>query len=260
MIDTREGTVVSLDTLEEENFDPERYIDIPEWNSAKGFLLMERFTASLKNPVVKHELTAVLDQGKGVFRSFKNILSQYPHVETRWFTFKEREMKRTVIHWYNALRDEWGLERIGNEPEETYDLVLEDFIFRKPEEKDITSAKELHTLILEEEFDNDIDRENALKGEPAMIAETTDGDFSAYIAVTKKNKSLHISALEVKPEFRGLGLGEELCAQYLRTIDPKNVSYITIDLPATAEGFSRVLLRKQFKPHTTRYLLKLNAE
>lgn len=43
-------------------------------------------------------------------------------------------MKREVIRWYNALREEWGLELIGEEPEETDDLVQDDFRFGWKEE------------------------------------------------------------------------------------------------------------------------------
>ena len=28
-------------------------------------------------------------------------------------------MRREILEWYNALREEWGLERLGEEPEET---------------------------------------------------------------------------------------------------------------------------------------------
>ncbi|MDR2110769.1 MAG: GNAT family N-acetyltransferase, partial [Spirochaetaceae bacterium] len=144
--DTQEGLVVGG---EEDNFgDPdgggERFIPLPEWGSAQGYRLMERFAAGFKNVIIREKLTTALDQGRGVFRAFKNVLSAYPEAERLWFAFKDREMKREIRRWYNALREEWGLERIGHEPEETGDLVLEDFCFREPRPDDSPRAAGLH--------------------------------------------------------------------------------------------------------------------
>jgi hypothetical protein len=148
-IDSQEGVVRSgwdTDDLVE-NDEKERFINLPEWDSSSGFRLMERFAAAFKNPLIRNELCAALDKGKGVFRAFKNTLNLHPEVEKLWFSFKEREMRREVIRWYNALREEWGLEKIGLEPEETTDLVLEDFRFRDFHDEDRTAATELHKSI-----------------------------------------------------------------------------------------------------------------
>jgi ribosomal protein S18 acetylase RimI-like enzyme len=264
LLDTQEGILVGSEAgLFENNRDDGRYIELPVWDSSRGFRLMERFTAILKNPLIREELTAALDQGKGVFRAFKNALNRRPEAEKQWFAFKQQEMKREIIQWYNALCDERGLERIGIEPEETDDLVLEDFIFREPEAKDTVSSEELHRRILEDragDVKTPVCPAETVKGDLALIAETGGGDFAGYIAAVRKNEILYINVLEVKPEFRGLGIGEELCSRLLEKIDPKTISYISMDLPVDAEGFSRVLLRKSFKPYATRYYLNLNSE
>ena len=263
-MDTQEGILVGSESgLFENNRDDGRYIELPRWDSSRGFRLMEQFTTILKNPLIQQELTAALDQGKRVFRAFKNALSLRPEAEKRWFAFKQQEMKREIILWYNALCDEWGLERMGIEPEETDDLVLEDFIFREPEPKDTAFSEELHRRILEDKAGNGkkpLCPTGTVKGDLALIAETGGGDFAGYIAVLQKNEILYINALEVKPEFRGLGIGEELCSRLLKKIDPKTISCISMDLPIDAEGFSRVLFRKSFKPYATRYYLNLNSE
>jgi len=251
LLDTQKGIVVSSES--EKISSDERYITLPEWNSANGFRLMENFITNFKNPLIQYELNVALDQGKGVFRSFKDTLSRYPSAEKRWFSFKEREMKRIIIEWYNAYRDAWGLERIGEEPEETFDLVLSDFIFRKPKEKDLPYIEELHREVLEEA--NNFSE--SLRGEVVLVAETIECDFAGYIEIIQKDKTLHINALEVRPEFRGLGVGEELCSQFLDTIDRNTVSAVTVDLNISSESFSRVLLRKSFKPYATRYCLNL---
>jgi ribosomal protein S18 acetylase RimI-like enzyme len=233
-----------------------RYLPLPQWNSSNGFRLMERFAARLKNSTVQHELTAALDQGRGVFRAFKDVLNRYPEIENRWFVFKDREMKQEIIKWYNVLRDEWGMERIGGEPEETDDLVLEDFIFRVPDPADRPAVEAAHRRLFKDRLEKrqiPVDLQETPEGEPALIAETSGGDFAGFISVIRTAETLHICALEVKPEFQGLGVGEALCSRFLDSCKDAQTGSITIDLPSEAEGFSRVLLRKSFKPYAVRY-------
>jgi GNAT superfamily N-acetyltransferase len=274
-VDAREGIVVGgmdfeIGGFPEEEEGEERYISLPHWDSSSGYRLMERFAAGLRNPLLRDELTAALNRGKGVFRAFKNILSQHPEAERLWFNFKEREMKKEILDWYNGLREEWGLERIGREPEETDDLVLEDFRFRDVAGQDAAPAGELHRLCLEE-YRNLESQEAAIPvpermlqetpwtfpGDLAFTAETGSGDFAAYISTRRDGTILRVSALEVKQEYRGLGIGEALLAYLLDRIDRSLVSHILMDLPTGAEGFSRVLLRESFKPYAARYCLYL---
>jgi ribosomal protein S18 acetylase RimI-like enzyme len=273
-VDTREGIVVGGLDAEPDDFSADeaesRYLSLPMWDSSEGYRLMERFAASFRNPLLRDELSAALNRGKGVFRAFKNILSQHPEAEKLWFAFKEREMKKEILDWYNALREEWGLERIGREPEETGDLVLEDFRFRSAEEGDAARAAELHRQCLEEYRDPEnkgggrlipestLGETDALwrfPGDLALTAETGAGDFAGYISAALEGQVLRITALEVKHEYRGLGIGEALLSHLFARFDNASVNHILIDLPARAEGFSRVLLREFFKPYATRYCL-----
>ncbi|MDR1301329.1 MAG: GNAT family N-acetyltransferase [Treponema sp.] len=264
LLDTQEGVVVEKGTVFVEDRDTNRgtgrYIALPAWHSADGYRLMERFAAGYKNTLIRTGLTAALAQGKGVFRAFKDTLNGYPEAEKRWFAFKTREMKLKIIRWYNALRDAWGLERIGTEPEETDDLVLEDFMFRKPHSQDLAAAAELHHRIREEGNQPGaacLPEPQDASGGLALVAETGGGDFAGYIATTCIGKTLYIHALEVKPEYRGLGIGEALFSRVLDTLDHAAISRVSMDLPVEAEWFSRVLLRKSFTPWVTRYGLTL---
>jgi GNAT superfamily N-acetyltransferase len=271
-VDTREGIVAGELDFEFENRpeeDEDRFISLPDWDSSEGFRLMERFAAGLKNPVVRDKLTAALDRGKGVFRAFKDSLSLHPETEQLWFKFKEREMRRVIFNWYNGLREEWGLERIGLEPDETGDLVLEDFRLRELREEDYAAAKELHRACLEEfrraaavpaGREDAGDWEELLPPQPgaaAWAAETGGGEFAAYIAAAEQGGLLRIAALEVRPEYRGLGIGEALLSHLLEWAGREGVSQVLLDLPVEAEGFSRVLLRESFKPYMIRYALSL---
>jgi len=261
----------------------ERYIGLPEWDSADGFRLMERFAAGFRNPIVRDELTSALSHGRGVFRAFKDTLGRHPEAEKLWFAYKDKEMRREIIRWYNGLREEWGIEKIGMEPEDTDDLVLEDFRFRPFRKEDIFMAEELHRRHIEEArnklieevaafstngYANDIadvilNEAQALRTisgsslEHCLVVESGSEEFAGYISGIKKGAVFFIQNLEVKDKFRGLGLGEALLVKFLESLELTEVSEVLIDLPSWTEGFSRVLRRESFKPYTVRYWLKL---
>jgi ribosomal protein S18 acetylase RimI-like enzyme len=278
LLDTVEGVVAGGpdgmnffdgETDDDDGEDGERYIDLPEWDSADGFRLMERFAAGFRNPVISKELSSALGRGKGVFRAFKDVLGRYPEAEKLWYSLKEKEMKREIWRWYNGLREEWGLEKIGVEPEDTDDLVLEDFSFRPFEENDRFQAEALHGHCVDELQKNlaeagsspeieVIARDvNSFRNTPGpsfgLTAESLSGDFAGYISGALKDAALYIQSLEVKPEYRGLGLGEALLVKFIDSLDRDKVKKVMLDLPSWTDGFSRVLLRESFKPYTTRY-------
>jgi GNAT superfamily N-acetyltransferase len=277
LLDTEQGMLVSMGTGQSDDEaadEPEHCLPLPEWGPSEGFRLMERFTSALRSPLVREELSAALDRGRGVFRAFKDAVSQYPETEKFWFGFKERAMKRVIIRWYNALREQWGLELIGEEPEDTAGLVLEDFRFRAGVPPDREAALKLHQRCLESyrggayaggEQEGSAARDLIAEtfaamnrwefpGDCCLVAETAGGEFAAYIAAVYSGPScLHIHALEVSPEYQGLGLGESLLDRLLETADSLGVPRASVDLPAGTEHFERALLRGSFKPCVQRY-------
>ncbi|MDR2053429.1 MAG: GNAT family N-acetyltransferase [Treponema sp.] len=273
-LDTREGVLVNKDDegyeeQKEDDEDGNRFISLPYWGPAEGYRLMEKFAAALKNTLIRKSLTAALERGKGVFRAFKDVLGSYPEAEQLWFTFKEREMRRVILDWYNACREEWGLARLGDEPEETEDLVLEDFRFRPPESRDSAAMEKLRRFCLAEliaavKEGGPGDRPSFVAGwaerlgpaEPLLVAESGAGEFAGYAAAVRRGDTLHITTLEVKAEYRGLGLGEMILTRLLETAPVKKAAYVVVELPHTAGNFSRVLLRKSFVPFAASYVLQ----
>ncbi|MDR0504094.1 MAG: GNAT family N-acetyltransferase [Treponema sp.] len=230
LIDIQEGQVIDInnnETEEEPDYNDGRFIPLPGWSSQDGFRLMEHFTAGLKNPVARHDLSVALTRSKGVFRAFKNVLESYPEIEKMWFIYKDKEMKNEVISWYNSLREEWGLEPIGMEPDDTSSLVLEDFSFR--------------------EGDDEL-------GYPSFIA-GINGESAGSVSATINNQIMHIDHLEVKSEYRGMGLGKTLLSKLIEIADEKNLD-MTIDVPVDAEFFSRSLLLENFVPCMQRFIRK----
>lgn len=265
-IDTWEGVVVGgLDfdesDLWEDSDDTEvdegRLIDLPEWDSSDGFRLMERFAAASHNPLIREQLTQALNCGKGVFRAFKNILNRYPETEKLWFAYKEQEMKKDILRWYNGLREEWGLEKIGVEPEETGDLVQEDFRFRDYKKTDVFLVEALNMFCLREAGAAGGSTNKPVLDSPgsmALVAESGGDEFAGYIYAVKEGESLYIKNLEVEAEYRGLGIGEALLVHLLGKT-PAETKHVYLDLPSSAGGFAQVLAREGFEPYMVRYRL-----
>jgi GNAT superfamily N-acetyltransferase len=262
LLDTREGIVISTDGEEFAEEEGDRYIGLPDWGPSNGFRLMERFTAGLHNALAREELSSALNRGRGVFRAFKDTLTGYPEIEKLWFDYKDREMKSEVLSWYNALRESWGLELIGEEPEDIAGLALEDFSFREGTAQDSAAAEELHRTCMGERsgvtaiFDGM--GEWVFPGDICFAAEAAGGDFAGYVSAVRTGAAhsgliLRICAVEVQAEYRGLGLGKALIARVLEQADNEKIPRVIIDLPAGQEHFSRALLREDFKPSVQRY-------
>ena len=253
LLNTQERIVISTDAEDFVEDDDDRYISLPEWGPSNGFRLMERFTAGLHNALAREELSSALNRGRGVFRAFKDTLTGYPEIEKLWFDYKDREMKREVISWYNALRETWGLELIGEEPEDIAGLALEDFRFREGTTQDSAAAQELHRVCLSEDILAGMD-DYVFPGDICFVAETAGGEFAGYANAVRGGEILRICAVEVQAEYRGLGLGKALIARVLEQADREKIPHVIIDLPAGQEHFSRALLREDFKPGVQRYI------
>ena len=164
-------------------------------------------------------------------------------------------MKRKVFAWYNALRESWGLELIGDEPEDIAGLALEDFRFRGGMPGDAAQAEELHRACMEDGPDLAGIGEWVFPGDASFVAETAGGEFAGYAcAVFASDALLRVCAVEVWDEYRGLGLGKSLLARLLEQADGREIRRVAIDLPAGQEYFSRVLSREYFRPCVQRYV------
>jgi len=91
-----------------------------------------------------------------------------------------------------------------------------------------------------------------------MTVESTSGDFAGYVYGALKDTALYIESLEVKPEYRGLGLGEALLVKFINSLDREKIKKVMLDVPSWTDGFSRVLLRESFEPYAARYWRTIN--
>jgi len=182
-----------------------------------------------------------------------------------WFSFKEQKMKDEVIAWYNSLREEWGLEPVGVEPEDNTSLVLEDFILREGKTSDFENAAALHRICAGEREDKTLsdlyEKMNpfVFPGDICITAENPSGDFCGFISAVKDSDThLRICQLEVQTEYRGIGLGKTLLSKFIEKAENLKLN-ITIDLPKDSDFFSRSLYLENFKPFTQRFALINNG-
>lgn len=249
-----------------EHTDGSRFYALPVWDSVNGFAIMERFVSELRNPPVKEKLRTVLSAGKGVFRGFKDVLKEHPEVESLWFTFKERALKHEIGAWYNLLRDSWGLEKIGEEPEETDELVHSDFTFRTYDaETDIDSLREAR-ICAEKEIRSAYERElaetllflqrssvpeNRETDAYTLLAHTAEKDFAGFISALPfpegSHKTMLITSFYVLPVWRGLGIGKSLftrCADILKNQGVRRIIVPAVHIP---DFFEHIMFRSGFQ-------------
>jgi GNAT superfamily N-acetyltransferase len=243
----------------------DRYYSIPSWDSVSGFRMMERFVAQLRNPIAREELRAALAMGQGVFRNFKDILKVNPEIERQWYRFKERSMRAIVLSWYNDLRDYWGLSRVGDEPEETEDIVAEDFTFRAAEGRDEASVRALceeAELSITEGLSGDLALvvSSLHRGQVAhgvssasrlvLLAESPEEDAAACAVSCPSgeegSRAVLLCALAVSPAYRGMGLGKELLDRTARHWARAGFRYLLISSPVVPPHFTQALQRRSF--------------
>lgn len=231
--DAENACLVPLSSLMQGEIDElgenENLYSLPNWSSDDGFNIMEEFTAQLHAKNVKDELEQVLSNGRGVFRSYKNVLKKYPHIEKRFHAFKESKMRSVVVEWYNSLRESWGLEKLNQDFEEYDELVQEDFEFSA-----YNHGKDNDCIIREAEFVAE-EFKVEFKGEKGkavahfwlrkfdyespsdmcgIVCRTLSGEFAGCLLFSDcKSFAKNVAALTaffVNQNYRGLGITREL--------------------------------------------------
>ena len=243
----------------------DRYYSIPSWDSVSGFRMMERFVAQLRNPIAREELRAALAMGHGVFRNFKDILKANPEIERQWYRFKERSMRAIVLAWYNDLRDYWGLSRVGEEPEDTEDIVAEDFTFRIAERRDDASIRALCeeaersiteglsgdlSLVVSGLHRSQVDHGLSSASRLVILAESPEEDVAACALSCPCNEEgsrvALLCALAVTPAYRGMGLGKDLLDRTARQWARAGFRYLIISSPVVPPHLVQALQRRSF--------------
>ena len=270
------------DSEKAESIYEERFLALPDWQSVDGFNLMEGFVVSLRNPMQRESLRQILQSGRGVFRQFKDALKEHKEIERLWFRFKQREMRKRVLDWYNDLRELWGLEPLSRDEEfETTDLLLSDFLFESTGSElsplisgwDRRLFGEMFPSASPEECDFlyglkrcGIPAPASVPGSVVIRSCSPLGELAGFLWAHEYTVSgsggsqdwARIIQLGVEPEFRGLGMAMALLNHYQKIAAERGVKHFLIDIPASAEFISRSCERNGFQQHSVLWEMKMN--
>ena len=277
IFDLLKGNIIMVEELKErsDGDDVERYVKLPQWRPVDGFHLMERFVGYIKNPIYRQEMRDALNGGKGVFRRFKDVLKRYDPLEKQWFSFKEKEMRDIVRNWYGTINDSLELLRLGEEPEETENLVLSDFVikggFGDWREKIVSAATTalresldevsltLKKFLLQTETAGTRENDNI----EVLHAETPVGEFAGCIVGvyndTGYNNLLDIRYIWIEPLYRGLGLSRLFIDRMTELASEKGIVEAVIELLGNTLFLRSELEERGFREFGRRYSLHLES-
>ncbi|OJF77134.1 MAG: hypothetical protein BKP49_03090 [Treponema sp. CETP13] len=262
-----------------QNSDKTSYYSLPVWGSIQGFKLMERFVSLLHNPLAREELRAVLFAGRGVFRNYKNVLKRYPEIELLWFSFKKKEMRSEIYRWYNDLRESWGLEKLGDVPEEIEDVLPAYFTFSTEKTKSACGKLEESISLIENELLERYQGEtgkivvnfwcNLRKLESSdssivILAHSISEDFAGALAVLpypeNSVQTALITSFFVLPEFRGLGIGKNLLDRCCDKLIDSGIRYVLLPNLAISDSFYPALKRSGFLQNSGNFIADLSSK
>jgi GNAT superfamily N-acetyltransferase len=253
VIDLENGEVDALGS----NQHPEGAVPPPAWSSRDGYRLMEEFLRSVRSPGARHELGAALNRGRGVFKAFKEALAAFPDAERAFHDYKLKMMRAEIRRWYDDLREARGLERLGLEPEETEDLIADDFGISTgsaAEARDcvldlaamaLDEALEVLPEVLAEREGEVL--EKALAGEDWIASWIEDGENGAIAAAAAAREHAagrsfgRIFFVYVTPEFRRQGMARSLLDALIAAFKAEGVSLVSMDAPFLTQDFSAAL-------------------
>ncbi len=265
------GEIFPRETASLSGKDMKQMIDLPEWRSSDGFIMMEKFISSLHNPLYKEELRNVMSVGKGVFRNFKSTVKKYEPLKKRWYNFKDRYMKDLVIEWYTVSREAWHFTRLGSESIETENLVLSDFTFSTDcewSDREILDAEE---SLVQEAYGKDsllgryhLESIRRWRSDPetpllSVCSRALDGTFAGimwgvfWCPGEEESALLMVKMLYVVPSFRGLGLGKALVNTFTEEAGKHVVRTILFEVPEKLYFMRNMLEKEEYQPATRIY-------
>jgi GNAT superfamily N-acetyltransferase len=249
------------------------FVPIPEWQPVHGFLLMEKFVARLRNPLLRDQLKDALASGRGVFRKFKDILKTSRGAEHVWFTFKERELRQVVRQWYNDQRELAGLERLEEQPEELdslEDLLGSDFAILAGQEQHLDAVRKLDEAVFAANYPGeDLQKVTSVFREIRarlpdlsdnaslfLVAETAEQDFAGFVWAVESTDALvpgrilQVHQLAVVQRYQGMGLGTMLLKRIIAEARDRGYHRIRSDLSGKALQLAGFFRELGFQPIT----------
>lgn len=98
-------------------------------DSGESYEDLAEFTASVRDPKARELLERAI-AGRGAFRRFKDVLSEFPDLRTAWFKFHDTRLERHAIEWLrdeNLISDEDADRGIGARPDPQLPAIAKPF-------------------------------------------------------------------------------------------------------------------------------------
>lgn len=264
LVDASSSKLVEFDASlldEDENF----YL-LPGWKSSDGFKIRADFVRTLHAPVVREKLQEVLHSGRGVFRNFKDTVRLYPEIEKKWYAWKNKKMHLYIVSWYNSLREIWGLEQLGEIPEDNDDLIKSDFVFGEYDEENdkqvVLSAFRDEKETLYNDFSPDIQEavselwirqfnSGIHEKHIGFVCHSIDGQFAGCVTAAQISEntktSVVITSFFVPLAFRGLGLGSKLFSLCMADLQKRGMKLVFIANTIVPKNLNPLLVREGFE-------------
>ena len=127
MLDLGTGCLYSEEVSEEGPSSGDNLVELPPWTSADGYQMMVSFTNSCQDQQLRQKLSVELNsKERGVFRRFRNVLSENPDSLKQWYDFKDRRMKSHIKSWYRTRFSDTG-DDVPEEGDLSEGALLSDF-------------------------------------------------------------------------------------------------------------------------------------
>lgn len=79
----------------------EKYLCVPKIEPRDTYELMVEFTETVTSSILRKRLEVALS-GHKPFRSFKDVLYDFPDERDAWFKFERESHRREVLQWLHA--------------------------------------------------------------------------------------------------------------------------------------------------------------
>lgn len=245
---------------------PQRFISIPDWTPSDGFRTMEKFVSTLKNEHYREKLRRVLQSGKGVFRQFKDVLSEQSALENLWYDFKDREIRRTIFRWYEENGEaldlsDLPLEIIDERPDS---LIREDFFITEQVNPYLKEVEECKEFLLNNNKQNSY-LYNELKSiayseQDYLILLTNEKEFVGVLGYQiNDNKKALIKFYFIKEDFRGLGLFHFLFDNLLFILKNNNIEEVVFKMVNSALKIEKMFANLPIRELTKTIEISVNS-
>ena len=231
MLDLRTGTLYSPESGDGNEPSESDFISLPDWTSSDGYEVMVAFTNSCKDKELKEKLAAELNsRQKGVFRRFRDVLSEDKENLEQWYDFKDRRMKSYIRSWYRE-RLSRNLDSLEEGDDAIDGELLSDFEVVQLDEPDNYCNGLLSTVcegdpIKKKLFD-------AFCSKKAFVVKKNGISCGALIYETVEDQAC-ILHYQVDESYRGMGLFSLVFDLFNREMERKHVSRVT--MPFSSES------------------------